>query len=508
MDTTFSTGTVVLPVWLNDVNTTAYKRVMNVHDTTYGAVGDGTTDDSTAIAAAFAAATTNAGEVHFQYGKTYALGSQLVIPAGAKVFTHGCTFKDLTGTAGSSPLITIDDNTTIVDDIAITVPTGITRTRSVSLNGDNIKVYGDIKATYTDQQAPSVNDDAAIRIVGCNRVFVFGRLITTKNDRGVQIHTSTEVTVAGMSISTYVRGLLIEDSTDVFVGKSKITTISPNASYTAGHVGVLLSSTSTDATRNITLEDFRIEDSGEHGIRLGGPEQMSNIYLVRVRTKNTGGSGIKILGTDSGAPTASNQRIYIDNPIIEDCGTGGLTTNMCGILVMFCVNVMITNPTIRKGSKIQCGYHGIRICASSDVVVTSPDVSDATSDNIVVDATLADCTRITINGGITRTAGRDGIRSLTGTGTIRRLVVDGLVCDSNAAYGAFHTTSGGTTVACKYRVLTYNNTTAPASCDSTAVAWNGSGLGVPGWTAADGSIWQTEGTDLYRRKAGAWAVVP
>lgn len=491
------------------VSTVQTKLRLTVHAADHGAVGNGTTDDLTAIQNAATQALAQGTELHLDGTKTYALGGQWAPAAGLLLKTNGATFKDLVGTAGASPLIVIDDNS-VIDSLTVSVPTTITRKRAITFAGDNIRVNGNITVTYVDQQAPSVNDDAAVRIASCTNVTIGGVVKVTNNDRGMQIYGSTEVTIGGLRIISYVRGLLIEDSTDVHIGRSKFGTLSPNGSYTAGHVGVLLQCSATDLTRNVTLEDFRIEDAGEHGIRLGGPEQMSNIYLVRTRTKNTGGSGIKILGTDSGTPTAFNSQIFILDPIIEDCGTGGLTTNMCGLLIMFAVNVTITNPRIRKESKIQSGYHGIRICACSDVDITSPDVADGTSDNIIVDATLGDITRVNINGGVTRVAGRDGIRALTGTGTIRRLIVDGLTTDSNAGYGALFTASGGTAVACKIRTLAYNDTSGPASCDSTAVTWNGSGVGAPvfaSWNASNGSMWQDEGTNVYRCVAGAWGVV-
>lgn len=478
-------------------------------DSDYTAAGDGTSDDQPEIAAALTRAATSGATVVFNGLNTYALGSQLAIPANVRVQTNGCVFHDINGTAGATPFITVDDNT-LIDCISITVPTTKTRKRAITFAGDDIRVTGNITVTYVDQQAPTVNDDSAVRIASCTNVTIGGVVKVTNNDRGMQIYSSSEVTIGGLRITSYVRGLLIEDSTDVHIGRSKFGTLSANGSYTAGHVGVLLQCSATDLTRNITLEDFRIEDAGEHGIRLGGPEQMSNIYLVRPRTKNCGGSGIKILGTDSGTPTAFNSQIFILDPIIEDCGTGGPTTNMCGLLIMFAVNVTITNPRIRKSSKIQSGYHGIRICACTDVDITSPDVADGTSDNIVVDATLGDITRCNITGGISRVAGRDGIRALTGTGTIRRLIVDGLTVDSNTGYGAFFTASGGTAVACKVRVLSYNNTAGQVSCDSTAVTWNGSGVGAPvfaSWNASNGSLWQNEGTNVYRCVAGVWAAV-
>jgi len=46
-DTTFSPGTTITSEWLNDINSYAYDTA--IFATRYGAVGDGVTDDSTAL---------------------------------------------------------------------------------------------------------------------------------------------------------------------------------------------------------------------------------------------------------------------------------------------------------------------------------------------------------------------------------------------------------------------------------------------------------------------------
>ena len=53
---TFSSGTVIDSAWLNDVNTETYKGAINVKMAPYNAVGDGVTDDTTAIQSAITAA--------------------------------------------------------------------------------------------------------------------------------------------------------------------------------------------------------------------------------------------------------------------------------------------------------------------------------------------------------------------------------------------------------------------------------------------------------------------
>lgn len=91
-DTTFSAGTTVASSWLNDVNRATYKRqIFDVKSSTYGAVGDGTTDDTTAIQAAITAAMVNGGIVYFPAG-TYKITSTLNIKNSAASKKSGVWF--------------------------------------------------------------------------------------------------------------------------------------------------------------------------------------------------------------------------------------------------------------------------------------------------------------------------------------------------------------------------------------------------------------------------------
>lgn len=474
-------------------------------DSDYGTASDGTTDDNTKITSAFTRASATGAMVCFNGSKTYAIGTQMAIPAGTKVRTNGATFRDLNGTAGPSPLVTIGAGVHI-DQLVIDIPTTKTRRRAVSFTGTTAttQVDGFVKVTYADQQTGSVNDDAAVRISSASKVRIGGLIQVTNADRGLQLLNSSEIDIGGLALTSYVRGLLIENSTDVKIGRAKLATASPNASYTAGHVGVLLQSATTDSTRNVTLADFVIEDAGEHGIRIGGPERISNVHIVRPRIKNCGGSGIKILGTDSGTPTATNAQIMIDSPIIEDCGTGGLTNNMCGLLLMFCENVTVKAPIIKKASKLQSGYYGIRIAAVTNLQVDTPNVADATLDGIFIDNSLGDTSKVTVNGGLAAGNTRDGFRLTTGgVNAVRRIVVDGLSVDSNGAYGANIAIGAATAVECQIRIKSYNNTTDSIACDSSAFHIDVTGATTTPPTASNSSVIK-DLTNTKIRGGGVW----
>jgi len=109
--TNFSAGTVIASSWLNDVDDYVYSHpVFNVKSETYGAMGDGTTDDTAAIQAALdAAKLAGGGTVIFPIGVyrcTSALsltGARGVVLQGQSASTQptGGSILMYTGTAAS-----------------------------------------------------------------------------------------------------------------------------------------------------------------------------------------------------------------------------------------------------------------------------------------------------------------------------------------------------------------------------------------------------------------------
>lgn len=97
-DTLFSdvTGTPIVATWLNDINDHVYKgkvldtsNWINVKDPTYGAKGDGSTDDTTAIQNALTAATTG-NTVFIPFTTSfYKLTNTLTVPDGVSVIGAG-----------------------------------------------------------------------------------------------------------------------------------------------------------------------------------------------------------------------------------------------------------------------------------------------------------------------------------------------------------------------------------------------------------------------------------
>ncbi len=475
----------------------------------FGAIGDGS-DESTKISNAINAAIALGVPLVCEGTKTYTLGTSfLTIAAGLRLITNGCTFSSTFTTTSNTVWLTLGDNC-VIDELRISIPTGVRRDRVISI-GSGCQI-GFLQVSSVDQQATAESNDFAVRVLSASNVRI-GEVRVTNYDRAVTIQTCTDVEIEKLNLTSYVRGLYILDSSDVKVNRAHMRTASANALYTPGHNGVLISCDTVGATHDITLSDFHIEDVGEHGVRVGGPEIIKSVYLVRTHVKTAGGCGIKLLGTDSGTPTNRNETIFIIDPVIEDCGSGVLTSNMCGIVVLYADAVKVTNPTIRKVSKTYSSYAGIRFAGCDDLSITNPGISDAQFDGIFIDGSMTsgDVARLRITGGVSRSNGQDGLRLPGGTNTYRRFNIDGLALDTNGRYGFNLAAGGGATfVDCLLKVKTYSNTSGAGACDTAAVFMDVFGLpgatAIAGITAGNGSVWHDQ-TTLNYRKAGAWVAL-
>jgi len=481
------------------------ERIIHVDD--LGAVGDGSTDDETAILAGITASVTLGVPVVFDGTKTYVVdATSWTITAGARLRTNGCTFKNPTTNTSNTVWLTVGDGC-VIDELNIDMPTGVRRDRLLTIGAD-CKV-GDITVTTTDVQATD-SLDFAVRVLG-DRTQV-GVIKVTSYDHPVTIYQSDNVRVKGVDLTGYVRGLYIFECADLHVGRSHIRTASANASFTSGHNGVLISNDTTGASHDITLEDHHIEDSGEHGMRIGGALTQSDIWIVRPHVKGVGGCGIKILGTDSITPTDRNGTIYLVDAIIEDCGTTALGSNEVGLLIMHVDRVRITNPLVRKIDNTYSSYACLRAVATADLAVVNPHFADAETDGIWLDGAESgdDNDRFSLSGGICRANGQDGVRIAAGANTVRRFNIDGLALDSNGRYGFNIAAGAGSITDSLLKVKTHNNTTGAGACDTAAVFMDvfgaPGGTAISGISAGNGSTWHDQ-TNFNAMKAGTWTAL-
>lgn len=496
-------------------------RDLPINPEDFGAVGDNVTDDYTAILNAITESAASGRPIEFDGSKTYKVNQDTItIPAGVVLRTNGATFSFSKVVTTGIPVFSITGPFTC-DKLKVSIPTGVTRPYGILASGNDVTIGGGSIVSVDQQAQLAASGDYAFKCQNGAR-FNIGRFTITNFDRAEVVSTTTDSYFAGFDVTSYVRGVWVVDNVNLYIGKSLVKTRSPNASQTAGHNSLLMTTSAVTQT-NIVIEDFVGENAGEHGLRVGGGPQ-KNVLLRNPRIFGAQGSGIKVLGTDNAAPVAGqyHENLVIENPIIEDCGTGGgAATNMCAILVERSNKVQIISPIIRPRLNTYCAHYGIRVFGVTDVLITNPMILSAQLEGYQVatadsGAQSAVSTNVVMLGGIIKNCADDGMFfSATDATNLNQIVVDGTQVVTNGNRGvAIAAGTGGTFTSCFLRVKLYQNVVDSIIC--TAAGWlmdcygddaYGTGAGtIASVTATNSSRWSNE-TSFYVMKAGTWTAL-
>lgn len=471
-----------------------------------GLVGDAS-DELTKLNNLFARAAAIGARVELDGTKTYGANGALTLPANINLTTNGAVFKDLAGTTSNTAFITVQGKST-VDYIKVDVPTGIRRDRGIRFAGTNIRV-GWAELVSADQQVNTSDLSDAGVAFGSSTDVVIGKLIVSKYDRATRVELSSKVHIIDYEQSSFVRGAWIMNSSEVTFYRGKSATLSPNASVSPGHNAFLIGCDVVGATHNITLIDQIIEASGEHGVRLAGPESIYNFFLVRARIKGVGACGFKSRGSD-GVTASYNHNIVIDSCIFEDCGdSASAPENRCCILIEWAQNVQIIAPICRARTTAYCASYAIMVNAAQDVQITSPSIRNPRLDGVLVYAREASVDRCVINGGMAYNPGRHGYQIWTAAGQMARGVhFEGVKTRGPGSYGGY-VNNDGTIEDCSFDLDSEGHVTGLMACPSTEVMLTLKGDPIIAKSAVsgkNGSTWSdpAAGNFFVLKTPGTW----
>jgi hypothetical protein len=314
----------------------------NIKD--FGAAGDGVTDDTAALQAAF----NSGGVVVLNEGQTYRVTSSITASSAIVLRGNGATILVDFSLANNTSPIALAANS-FLENITFSLPA----TRSVQrfvLLGENTTA-NNIALVSADQIAiGDDNLDGALQIRG-NFVAVNG--LTIKNfDRAISIYQSNRCRVSSFVIESYVRGIDIRESSECFVYNGYFDGVSANATTAAGHNAI-----GGEAHAGTRIDSVTIRQSGEHAIYFANDDfastRIDGLYIRNVVIDQAGQCGMKVVGYEN---------VDVSDVRVIDCAySSSVGTNEDGVRIEHCDRVSVRNVHVTKDEKGDSCYAGLYI---------------------------------------------------------------------------------------------------------------------------------------------------
>lgn len=500
------------------------REIASVAD--FGAVGDGVTDDTTAINAAAAASVGKT--LLLDASKTYVI-SAITIPAGVTLAANNSVFRKVS--ASATPAITIQGSF-IADRVVLSSP-GSAADVGIRIAGRS--VYIDRLVSTSD----AVDSNIGIQVQSTDGTAL--EYIFIRSMRIVNFLSAALIFNVGYSefnnirIISYRLGVYLRDVYGSNFRGAHIDTMAPSATGAAGQNGLLVESTlAGSSSNNLRFDSWSVVNAAEHGYRFGGQLAIQNVWMRDCRSTlsgnagaaATGGSGFKVLG----ATTVAGQRhrdFFFDNCIAEDVSTTAGQGNFAGFIIAGADNVHLTDCSVAPKSNTYSSWHGFsiedttetfltnchaRACRQHGIRVTTGTYTISPGVLGVVDKTRIIGGYFDVDAASASAVLRINADGTDAAGTVDEMTLSGVVFSGgNCAVRA----ESGLTYTKNLFDLEYVNpgniTGGPPlqiSGDAIRVNFRGLFYGTSGAQAANGSYFldTTSGT-MRMRRAGGWTII-
>lgn len=333
----------------------------------FGVKGDGS-DETARIQRMFDVA---AGKkVNLDANKTYGITS-INIPDDVTIYGFNSTFRKLVSDGNYA--ITIG-NRVRADVISLDLVGGASD-KGIRVEGALCSIgYLRASSEAVDSQFGILINNSAGVIAGIR----VEKMTVTNFRTGILVFDVIESFFRNITVTNYVTGVYIQDNKNCEYNGILARTTSPSATGGAGENGLLMeSSREENGLRNCHFTNIRVQDSGEHGVRLGGLLAAQNLYFSDVRTFNTGaagagaggGSGFKALMFDQ--PGTYHKNIVVDGILVEDCSTTGAGAgNFAGIVFGLCDGVTVNNAIVRNRNNTYSSWDAYNLYECKNVTMT------------------------------------------------------------------------------------------------------------------------------------------
>lgn len=361
----------------------------------FGILGNGS-DETTKIQAALNAA--SGKTLLFQAGKTYGY-TQLTLKANATIFTFGSTFNRLAASTSAGFIV---ESGVSVDVLNITTPGGSSGEKGMVIKGSNVTfdrlsitaaaqgVYNSLNYALEIESSPigSVLSNITIRSFYCKYF-----------SAGIFAKYTNFLSVSNALIEYYRTGIYLRDASNCRFDNSVCRYTASTAYGAPGENGVLLeASINSGTSHDIYFTNCSMENSGEHGYRLGGTYAIKNVWFDNcsaikpgsaivvnnpAATEWHGGCGFKILGNTT-VTGRKHTNIYYNNCLVEDINetygtfpSGHSAGNFAGFHIGTASYVTVSNCVVRKYSNVNySSSYGVELLASDHVYFENVQITD------------------------------------------------------------------------------------------------------------------------------------
>jgi hypothetical protein len=491
----------------------------------YNPAADGVTDDSTIIMNAANAAVAAGLPLIFNGSKRYCVNAGVTFPANLRVQTFGCTFVK---TVNNSTYVLVTGDSFHADTLKLEIAGGASNDAGI-LVGGNDTIIDRIKVTTLTADQP-----------GANPLFV-GNTVTTRTNIRInaisitgfrspmRVMNVSESRFANATISNFMTGVYVINTTDTTFDKFKVTGTSPSSTGTPGQNGMLMEAQNNDnGCINVRFRDWLVDGSPEHAYRIGGAFTVADITFEDCISRNpgnapgnvaTGGASFKVLGTTG--HLHYNIR-YINCTAEDGTVTASGINNHAGYHLGFVNGLTLINPTLRAKNKTYSAQVGMLIFACTNVDIVEPNIKDAYRQTLYMfkDSTEPSppigLSNIRINGGLMDGGSTGVVVNLdTQSAVMKDVFIDNLVVsrggqafrnESATTVGSDVGSYSNVNVKLRYINAPTGSTTPPNNSPNNSVLFDYTGpiYGTGTIPSADGGTYLDATGKRFIRKAGAW----
>lgn len=357
-NTTFSAGTTITSEWLNEVNDSVFDGKdqagiswINVKDPAYGAIGNGTTDDTAALQAAINAAY---GKTLYIPSGTYLTSSQLLINNNITIIGDGYT-SVIKGTASGTYIILLAQHATFaaINGVKLShfridgnnggqLDSGIIQLNNcVDYIVDHVWIENATRSSGSSGVNGIATSLGAIGGTGSRGTIAFN---TIRNTSKAAINTSSA------SVETVIIGNHIRD----IAGNG----VAPGIQVFGAGASRIIGNYITNTEGAGVYAD--VDGSGNQPLDL---IVSGNVINSCGATSATVGDGVRIT-----ASSTYTGRVIVSENSVSSCGTS--TNGGSGIYVINTENVLVSSNISRDSA-----YDGVRIQGCTNGIITNNRLS-------------------------------------------------------------------------------------------------------------------------------------